>query len=197
MLISMFLFSIAMSITPGPVNTVILSIGINYGLKNSLPYTTGATFGLLVLLLLIGFGLQDIFLLYPFLLQVLAILGSLFICYIAFKIMSSTAQISIKDKESLAVPSFKDGLFMQWLNPKAWLACISGVTMFSSLESHSTLIIFISVYFVMCYLCLFLWGLCGDSFSSILRVGNRMKYFNLLMGSFLIISEISILIDFF
>ncbi len=196
MLISMFLFAIAMSITPGPVNTVILSIGINYGLKNTLPYTTGATFALLALLLLIGFGLHDIFLLYPVLLKILAILGSIFICYIAFKIMSSTAKIAIKDKEGLAVPKFKDGLLMQWLNPKAWLACISGTTMFSSLDSHNTLITFICVYFVMCYLCLFLWGFCGDSFSSILKVGNRMKYFNIIMGSFLIISAISILIDF-
>lgn len=196
MLISMFLFAVAMSITPGPVNTVILSIGINFGLKNTLPYIAGATFGLLFLLLLIGFGLHDIFLLYPFLLKVLAICGSLFICYIAFKIMLSNSKISIKDKDGLETPKFKDGLLMQWLNPKAWLACISGTTMFSSLSSHDTLITFIVVYFFTCYLCLFLWGFCGDSFSAILKVGKRMKYFNMLMGSFLIISAISILIDF-
>ncbi len=38
MFASMFLFSFAMSITPGPVNTVILSTSLNHGLKRSVPY---------------------------------------------------------------------------------------------------------------------------------------------------------------
>ncbi len=37
MFASMFLFSFAMSITPGPVNTVILSTSLNHGLKDRFP----------------------------------------------------------------------------------------------------------------------------------------------------------------
>ncbi|MFW2724588.1 LysE family translocator, partial [Acinetobacter baumannii] len=48
-----------------------------------------------------------------------------------------------------------------------------------------------------CYACLFFWGLCGDKFSVVLNQGNRLKYFNILMGAFLILSALLILIDFF
>ncbi|EXV31205.1 putative membrane protein [Acinetobacter baumannii 24975_5] len=51
MFASMFLFSFAMSITPGPVNTVILSTSLNHGLKRSLPYISGATIGFTLLLI--------------------------------------------------------------------------------------------------------------------------------------------------
>ena len=56
-----------MSITPGPVNTVILSTSLNHGLKRSLPYISGATIGFTLLLIFMAFGLQSLltqFLLY-------------------------------------------------------------------------------------------------------------------------------------
>ena len=44
-----------MSITPGPVNTVILSTSLNHGLKRSLPYISGATIGFTLLFDFYGF----------------------------------------------------------------------------------------------------------------------------------------------
>ena len=41
-----------------------------------------------------------------------------------------------------------------------------------------------------------LLGFCGDKFSVVLNQGNRLKYFNILMGAFLILSALLILIDF-
>jgi len=197
MFMSMFLFSFAMSITPGPVNTVILSTSINYGLKRTISYISGATIGFVLLLIFIGFGLHSIFVTYPFLLKILAILGALFVSYIGYKIMFSDSKVSIADNEEIDIPGFRDGFLLQWLNPKAWLACVSGTTMFSSLNGYNSLITFIGIYFVTCYICLFFWGVCGDRFALILNKGNRMKYFNILMGGFLIISAISILFEFF
>lgn len=197
MFMSMFLFSFAMSITPGPVNTVILSTSINYGLKRTISYISGATIGFVLLLIFIGFGLHSVFISYPFLLKILAILGAFFVSYIGYKIMFSYAKVSIEDNGKINIPGFRDGFLLQWLNPKAWLACISGTTMFSSLNGYNSLITFIIIYFITCYICLFFWGVCGDRFALILNKGKRMKYFNMLMGGFLIISAISILFDFF
>ncbi|WP_171496176.1 LysE family translocator [Acinetobacter soli] len=197
MFMSMFLFSFAMSITPGPVNTVILSTSINYGLKKTISYISGATIGFVLLLIFIGFGLHSIFVTYPFLLKILAIFGALFVSYIGYKIMFSDSKVSIDDNEEVFVPGFRDGFLLQWLNPKAWLACISGTTMFSSLNGYTSLVTFIIIYFITCYVCLFFWGVCGDRFALILNKGNRMKYFNMLMGGMLIISAISIIFEFF
>ncbi|OON26275.1 lysine transporter LysE [Acinetobacter pittii] len=186
MFASMFLFSFAMSITPGPVNTVILSISLNHGLKRSLPYISGATIGFTLLLIFMAFGLQSLLTQFPVVLKILAVCGTLFVCYIGIKIILSAANISISSVpvEQMIIPNFKDGFLLQWLNPKAWLACVSGITMFTSIENPQALPVFIVIYFFTCYVCLFFWGFCGDKFSVVLNQGNRLKYFNILMGAF-------------
>ncbi len=91
MFASMFLFSFAMSITPGPVNTVILSTSLNHGLKRSVPYISGATIGFTLLLIFMAFGLQSVLTQFPVVLKILAICGTLFVCYIGIKIILSAA----------------------------------------------------------------------------------------------------------
>jgi threonine/homoserine/homoserine lactone efflux protein len=78
LLLAMFLFSLVMSISPGPVNMIILSSGISYGIKRTIPYVSGATFGFTLLLLFIGFGFSQFIKAYPFFLSYLAIVGSLY-----------------------------------------------------------------------------------------------------------------------
>ena len=56
LLFAMFSFSLAMSISPGPVNMIILSSGVNYGVKKTIPYVSGATIGFTLLLLFTGLG---------------------------------------------------------------------------------------------------------------------------------------------
>ena len=87
MFASMFLFSFAMSITTGPVNTVILSTSLNHGLKRSLPYISGATIGFTLLLIFMAFGLQSLLTQFPVVLKILAVCGTLFVCYIGIKII--------------------------------------------------------------------------------------------------------------
>ncbi|KOA13330.1 amino acid transporter LysE, partial [Acinetobacter baumannii] len=151
------------------------------------------------LLIFMAFGLQSVLTQFPVVLKILAVCGTLFVCYIGIKIILSAANISISSApvEHMLIPNFKDGFLLQWLNPKAWLACVSGITMFTSIENPQSLPIFIIIYFFTCYACLFFWGLCGDKFSVVLNQGNRLKYFNILMGAFLILSALLILIDFF
>ena len=145
MFASMFLFSFAMSITPGPVNTVILSTSLNHGLKRSLPYISGATIGFTLLLIFMAFGLQSVLTQFPVVLKILAVCGTLFVCYIGIKIILSAANISISSApvEHMLIPNFKDG----------FLACVSGITMFTSIENPQSLPIFIIIYFFTCYAC--------------------------------------------
>ncbi|EPP7098025.1 LysE family transporter, partial [Klebsiella michiganensis] len=44
-----------MSISPGPVNMVIISSGANHGFRKTLPFISGATTGFTLLLILVGF----------------------------------------------------------------------------------------------------------------------------------------------
>ena len=129
LLFAMMSFSLAMSISPGPVNMVILSSGVNYGVKKTIPYVSGATIGFTLLLLFIGLGFFQFINTYPFLLTYLAAAGSAYIIYMGYKIAISKPDIQVNQND---LPKFHSGFFLQWLNPKAWIACVSGVSIFSS-----------------------------------------------------------------
>jgi threonine/homoserine/homoserine lactone efflux protein len=181
---TMFFFSLGMSISPGPVNMIIVSSGANYGIKRTIPYVSGATLGFILLLLFIGLGFFQVIKSYPFFLKYLAIGGSLFIMYMGYKIASAKPNIDLRKED--ATPKFYQGFLLQWLNPKAWIACVAGASIFSSAESYTPFLIFVSIYFVVCYASLLVWAIIGDRVSFLLSNEFRLRVFNLLMGSLLI-----------
>jgi threonine/homoserine/homoserine lactone efflux protein len=185
LLIAMISFSLAMSISPGPVNMVIVSSGASYGIRNTFSFVSGATIGFTLLLLFIGLGFYKIIDLYPVFLKYLAVAGSLFIIYMGYLLASSKPELDIK-KEKL--PTFLQGFLLQWLNPKAWIACVAGVSLFFVPNDNSVFLTFSFVYFVVCYLALFSWSVLGDKVTLLLNSEFRLRAFNILMGGLLIVT---------
>ena len=190
----MFSFSLAMSISPGPVNIAIVASGINHGFKKTFAFISGATIGFTLLLILTSLGLSKVYEQYASAFIVLELLGALFICYVGYKIASSkgTIQINEKDKKYL---KFYEGFLLQWLNPKAWIACISGGAMFY--KSTFDLIVFIVMYFFVCYLSLSFWGVLGQKVTYFLNTNRRLELFNIFMGVLLIFCALLIIVSSF
>ena len=189
-LFTMISFSFAMSISPGPVNMMIITSGINNGFSKTFSFISGATIGFTFLLIVIALGLKTFLDEYPLFLEYLGYLGSLFIIYMGYKIASSKPNIELEN--SMKKLKFYEGFLLQWLNPKAWAACISGVAMYSSSEVF--LLIFIIIYFIVCYLSLSFWGLFGQKATIFLNTDKKLKVFNVFMGSILIISTLILLL---
>ncbi|WP_444924571.1 LysE family translocator [Microbulbifer sp. DLAB2-AF] len=188
--LAMFGFSLTMSITPGPVNMVIVSSGVQYGFARTIPFVSGATIGFTLLLAMIGFGLYQVLERYPQVLQYLAIAGSLYVIYLGYKVASGpTEEIAVAER---TLPRFHEGFLLQWLNPKAWIACVTGVALFSSPQSNS-LFYFVGIYFFVCYLSLTAWALMGDRIRLVLGTEVRIKIFNRVMGALLATSAIYLL----
>ncbi|TAL61082.1 MAG: LysE family translocator [Legionella sp.] len=185
LLLAMLSFSLAMSITPGPVNMIILSSGINYGVKKTIPYVSGATVGFILLLLFIGFGFSQFIKAYPFFLTYLAIAGSVYIVYLGYKIASDKPELKISKNDA---PKFYEGFLLQWINPKAWIACVSGASIFSSATSYNPFLMFAMVYFIVCYISLFIWAILGDKVSHLLKDHFRLRQFNFIMGLLLMLT---------
>ncbi|RXK07238.1 LysE family translocator [Halarcobacter bivalviorum] len=183
--LAMCTFSLVMSITPGPVNLIIVNSGINNGLKKTFAFISGATIGFTLLLLLIGLGLNTFIAKQSSLFTYLSIGSSLFIIYIGYKIIKIKENIDIYNNEE-KTPYFYEGFLIQWLNPKAWIASISGVSLFSS--SDFVFYSFILIYFFICYLSLIFWGYIGEKVSYLLKIREYLKYLNIIMGSLLILS---------
>jgi threonine/homoserine/homoserine lactone efflux protein len=148
-----------MSISPGPVNLITLSTGANHGFKNAMPFVSGATLGFTLLLLMVGLGIGGLVSQNQVLLDLLGYGGTAFICYMGYKIVVSKPEIQIQSKTR---PGFYQGFLLQWLNPKAWIACISGISAFNLADSLPMLAIFVSLYFVICYASIASWALVGD-----------------------------------
>jgi threonine/homoserine/homoserine lactone efflux protein len=185
LLLAMSAFSLTMSISPGPVNMVIVSSGANNGVRRTMSFVSGATIGFALLLTFVGFWFQQMISAYPKFFMYLELAGSAFIIYVGYKIATSAPEISL---EKRSIPTFMQGFLLQWLNPKAWIACASGAALFSSPDTHTTLVTFIVIYFVICYLSLAAWAVLGERMSTILKKQSHVRAFNVVMGGLLIAS---------
>lgn len=126
--VSMGLFAVAMSLSPGPVNMLIVTAAVNHGFRAAMTVVTSATVGFVLLLAVVAFGLVGWLERYPMVLHILTLAGALFIVYIAWKIAQSSADLAT---HPMPQPRLRDGFLLQWLNPKAWIACAAGAAMFA------------------------------------------------------------------
>lgn len=183
----MVTFSLSMSISPGPVNLTILSSAMNNGVNRTFAFISGATIGFTALLACVCFGLYQVIVLYPVLLDVITVLGTALLVWIGWNILKAKPEAIEIDKEfSNKVPTFMQGALMQWLNPKAWIAAVSGTEIFSASKNSVYLALFVLIYFIVCYVSLWMWGYAGEKLASFLNVGDRARIFNILMGLSLI-----------
>jgi threonine/homoserine/homoserine lactone efflux protein len=180
-----------MSISPGPVNLITLSTGINYGFRSAMPFVSGATLGFTLLLLVVGLGVGELAAQNRLFLDVLSFVGSLFIAYMGYKIATSEPEIEVVGRSK---PSFGQGFLLQWLNPKAWIACLSGVSAFNLAGSNTLLVTFVSLYFVICYLCVASWALAGDKISDLFASAGNLRILNRVMGAALILVALYLLL---
>ncbi|EKR9382720.1 MULTISPECIES: LysE family translocator [Raoultella] len=185
LIVTMFIFSLTMSFSPGPVNMIIISSAAAHGFRKTFPFVSGATTGFTALLIFVCFGFYAAIEQHPLFFKYLNVAGAVFIMYLGYKIASSHPDLPLQKAET---PGFIQGFLMQWFNPKAWTACASGAALFSDPATRTTVSVFIMIYFLVCYLSLASWAILGDKVSMLLRSRQRIRTFNLLMGSSLIVT---------
>ena len=181
-ILSMAIFSISMSISPGPVNIIALSSGLHHGFSKSFRFVSGATIGFVALLLLIGGSLENIYDAFPSAISVLKYVGCIYIFYIGFTVFNAQGAINNHDSENEKTPTFTQGWLMQWLNPKAWGASLAGCSLFEVYNSSERLFLFLTVYFVLCYLGIASWTFLGDKVQLWISSDRKVKIFNRVMG---------------
>ncbi|WP_440054099.1 LysE family translocator [Pseudoalteromonas sp. T1lg65] len=193
-IIAMSLFALSMSISPGPVNLITLTTGLNFGTRRAMPFVSGATIGFTLLLYLLGLSYYLLVEQFSTLIVILGALGNGFIFYMGVKFIRSKPQLTIEERE---LPSFIQGVLLQWLNPKAWIACVAGITAFSLSQSHQQLLLFVMIYFVICYSSITAWALFGDKASVLVKSPQHVKVFNQVMGFSLMVIAIYLATELF
>lgn len=193
-ILPMLLFGCASALTPGPNNFMMLNSGLNFGIKKSMPHYLGICLGFPLMVIVVAAGFGTLFLKYSWIKQVLKVVGSAYILYLAWCIASS---LSKPKDETRAKPfSFLQACIFQWVNPKAWLMITCAISLFSPSENQFTDALMLSfLFFVTCLPCLGVWLVGGTFLQKILKNEKQQKIFNLLMALCLVASIWMILID--
>jgi threonine/homoserine/homoserine lactone efflux protein len=189
---SMSLFALAASLSPGPVNLLSLSSCARYGTKTGLIFVTGATLGFIVLFLLIGFGLHYVIVQLSWITQVLQWSGIAFLLYLSYQLFTDNGELH--SEKCHKAPSFMTGAIMQWLNPKAWLASLSGIAAYTPNAEATEVIIFASLYLPICWLSLGIWVWIGKILGQYFQSPAKMRLLNKTLAIFLAGSCVLILV---
>ena len=126
--VALVVFTAVMAFTPGPNNIMLAASGVNFGFERTIPHMIGVTVGFAGLVISCAAGLGLAFAAFPALHVALKIVGALYLLWLAYKV--ATARPADDDPTSTQPLSFWQALLFQWVNPKAWVASLSGISLF-------------------------------------------------------------------
>src|SRR3954464_9408015 len=89
LLIAFVVFATVMFFTPGPNNIMLLSSGLTYGFRRTLPHVAGVTVGFAFMIGAVGLGLGAVFIAFPMLQTILKYAGIAYLLYLAAAIAMS------------------------------------------------------------------------------------------------------------
>jgi len=178
--------SLSLGFTPGPNNAVAAYSGFNFGIRKTLPLILGVGFGYTTLIILINFILISTFKDYPIIQEIIRILGTFFLIYLAYKI--SFSKISSDGKTENPVKFF-DKFIFQFINPKGVMA---GVTLSLNFVEQGENYLNQSIWvIVVCSVTAFLsitsWTFLGKFLRKFATNNNFIKRFNYAMSLLLIV----------
>jgi threonine/homoserine/homoserine lactone efflux protein len=178
--------SLSLGFTPGPNNAVAAYSGFNFGIRKTLPLILGVGFGYTTLIILINFVLISTFKNYPIIQEIIKVLGTFFLIYLAYKI--SFSKISSDGRTENPV-KFLDKFIFQFINPKGVMA---GVTLSSNFVEQGENYLNHSIWvIVVCSVTAFLsitsWTFLGKFLRKFATNNNFIKRFNYAMSLLLIV----------
>lgn len=184
-LLSMAAFALAASISPGPVNVLVLAVAVREGFLGGMRVVAGATVGFIALLVLSGIGLQTVLARFPALVSLVTLAGVGFLLYMAWTLWRAGGTIG---GDTGIRPSFWGGASMQWVNAKAWLAAVAGTGAFASDGSARSSLVFCAIYFLVCFTSMAAWSAAGATLREALKNEKRVRLLNRSLSVLLVVS---------
>ena len=195
LLIAFVIFAVVMFFTPGPNNIMLLSSGLTYGFRRTVPHIAGVTFGFAFMVGAVGVGLGAVFIAYPVLQTILKYLGVAYLVYLAAMIaMSEPVE---PDQEGGRGPmTFWGAAMFQWVNAKGWVMVIGTITAYAAIASFPwNIAIQVTLSLILGVLSCTLWALFGTALRPILRSRRAVRAFNIVMAVLLLASLYPVFMD--
>ncbi len=145
-----FYFVLIASITPGPNNIMLTASGMNFGYLKTVPHIVGICTGFLVLLILCSLGIGAIYKAFPIAQTALKFIGSGYLLYLAYRILTSGAVGLKKQVQHTVKPmTFWEAFGFQFINPKGVIFGMTALTIlpadFNMLERCIAIIVAVAI----------------------------------------------------
>ncbi len=179
--LTLLVFAFVTSVTPGPNNLMLLTSGVNFGFRRSIPHMLGIGSGFFTLLIGVGSGLGALIETIPLLYTILKFAGGLYLLYLAYKIALSR---SISNVDSKARPmKFLEAAAFQWINPKAWVMAVTAMATYTSPDAYFRTMLTVGIAFALVNIpSVSTWAAFGQIMRGWLADPVRLKWFNITMA---------------
>ena len=177
--------SLSLGFTPGPNNAVASFSGFNFGIKKTIPLILGVWLGYTAFVILTNFALISTFIKYPIIQEIIRILGTFFLIYLAYKISFSSLS---RDDEKVNPVKFIDTFIFQFLNPKGVMAGITLISKFVLEDDYFNSSLTVIVVCSMTALTsITTWAFFGKFLRKFATNNNFIKRFNYAMSLLLVV----------
>lgn len=174
-LMAFLAYAATMSITPGPNNAMLATLGARHGWRGAAPAAAGVLTGTFGLLLFAGTGLGAAFAASPGLKRGLLVASVAYLAYLTVALWHSAPSSSVEEHPGLG---YWGAVAFQAVNPKALLMAMTAAAGFlppaaGALDALLMALLFI----VVCGPCLAFWALVGDRLRVWLQTPSQARLF--------------------
>lgn len=195
LLLAFIVFAVVMFFTPGPNNIMLLTSGLNFGFRRTLPHLAGVVFGFAFMIAVSGLGLGAVFTAYPLLQTVLKYAGAAYLIYLAVAIALSGPPTPGATERRRPMTFFGAALF-QWINVKGWVMVIGTITAYAAIASYPwNILLQVAVSLLIGWVSCAAWVLCGTSLQSLVKSPVVVRAFNIVMALLLLASLYPVLVE--
>jgi threonine/homoserine/homoserine lactone efflux protein len=188
-------FAVASFYTPGPNNIMLLSSGLNYGFRRTLPHIAGITLGFSFLVLVVGLGMGAVFASYPLLQSVLKYLGAAYLLYLAV-VIALAKPAGAEKQESGRPMTFMGAALFQWVNVKGWVIVAGTITAYAAIAPYPWNMIVLALLSLLVGLTSSsTWALFGSAMQPIVSSPRAVRIFNVVMALLLAASIYPVLTE--
>ena len=195
LLLAFIVFAIVMFITPGPNNIMVLSSGLTYGFRRTVPHIAGITIGFAFMIAAVGLGFGTIFAAFPVLQTVLKYAGAAYLIYPSVAIaLSGPPKASAPDARGPM--TFWGAALFQWVNVKGWVMVIGTITAYAAIARFPwNIAIQVVLALGLGTVSTSIWTLFGSALRPFLTSERAVRLFNIVMALLLLGSLIPVFME--
>jgi threonine/homoserine/homoserine lactone efflux protein len=196
LLVAFVMFATVMFFTPGPNNIMLLSSGLTYGFRRSIPHIAGITVGFAFMVGAVGLGLGTVFIAYPILQTILKYAGVAYLIYLAVHIAMSEPPKAGEESRGRGPMTFWGAAMFQWVNAKGWVMVIGTITAYAAIAAFPlNIVIQVVISLILGTLSCTAWALFGTALRPVLTSPRAVRVFNVVMALLLLASLYPVFMD--